>query len=95
MDRERCVVALSERDSEIKEYKIKEISFNKDRESFKVDLKLSEDDLKRCDEARLAAITSKGNLEKAFKAMKWKQFGKGAVGGGVALLVILKIAGVI
>jgi len=95
MDGERCVVALSERDSEIKKLKKNETSFKTDRESFKADLKLTEDDLKRCDEARLAAITSKENLHKAFKAMKWKQFGKGAVGGGLLVVVILKVAGVI
>lgn len=95
MDGERCAVALSERDSEIEEYKIKEISFNKDRKSFKVDLKLTEDELKGCDQARLAAIESKENLHKAFKAMKWKQLGKGVVGGGLLVVVILKVAGAI
>jgi len=95
MDGERCVVALSERDSEIEQYKIKEISFNKDRASFKVDLKKTEDALAGCDEARLAAIASKENLHKAFKSMKWKQFGKGAVGGGLLVVVILKLTGVI
>jgi len=95
MDGERCVLALSERDSEIEEYKIKEISFNKDMDNFKIDLKSTEKLVSDCDKARLAAITSKENLEKAFKAMKWKQFGKGAVGGGVLVVVILKVAGVI
>jgi len=95
MDGERCVVALSERDSEIGEYKIKEISFNKDRKSFKVDLKATEKLVSDCDKARLAAITSKENLEKAFKAAKWGQLGKGAVGGGLLVVVILKVAGVI
>jgi len=95
MDGERCVVALSERDSEIEEYKIKEISFNVEILNLNTALTSTETTLEGCDEARLAAITSKENLHKAFKAMKWKQFGKGAVGGGVALLVILKITGVI
>jgi len=95
MDGERCAEALSERDSEIEKLKKNETSFNADRESFKVDLKATEDDLKRCDEARLSAITSKENIERAFKAMKWKQLGKGAVGGGVLVVVILKLTGVI
>ncbi|MCK4384677.1 MAG: hypothetical protein KAW52_00295 [candidate division Zixibacteria bacterium] len=95
MDGERCTVALSERDSEIEEYKIKEISFNKDRKNFKVDLTATEKLVSDCDTARLAAINAKEDLHKAFKAMKWKQFGKGAVGGGLLVVVILKIAGVI
>lgn len=95
MDGEHCAGALSERNSEIEKYKTKEISFNKDIESFKIDLKSTEKLVSDCDKARLAAITSKENIEKAFKAMKWKQFGKGVVGGGLAVVVILKIAGVI
>lgn len=95
MDGERCAGALTERNSEIEQYKIKEISFNKDRESFKIDLKATEKLVSDCDKARLAAITSKENLHKAFKAIKWKQLGKGAVGGGLLVVVILKVAGVI
>jgi len=95
MDGERCAEAITERDSEIEEYKTKEISFNTEILKVEKALKLTEETLAGCDEARLAAIASKENLEKAFKAMKWKQFGKGAVGGGVIALVILKVTGVI
>lgn len=95
MDGERCTVALSERNSEIGKLKIKEISFNVEISNLNTALKSTEDALAGCDNARLTAITSKENLHKAFKAMKWKQFGKGAVGGGILVVAILKVAGVI
>jgi len=95
MDGERCTGKLSEKNSEIEKYKTKEISFNVEILNLESALKSTETTLAGCDQARLSAITSKENLEKAFKAMKWKQFGKGAVGGGLLAVVILKIAGVI
>ena len=95
MDGERCIGKLSERNAEIEKYKTNEISFNDEIFNLNTDLKLTEIALAGCDLARLAAITSKENLEKAFKAMKLKQFIKGAGGGALLVVVILKIAGVI
>lgn len=95
MDGERCAETITERDREIRKFKSNEISFNVEIFSLKKSLKSTEITLERCDKARLAAITSKENLHKSFKAMKWKQFGKGAIGGGLAVAVILKLTGVI
>jgi len=94
MDGERCAEALSERDSEIEKYKNKEKSFNTEISKVQTALTKTETALAGCDKARLAAITSKDNLKKAFDSMKVKQFIKGA--GGVALIVVvLKVAKVI
>ena len=59
MDGERCIVALSERNEEIGKYKFKETSFNAEISNLHIVLKSTEKVLAGCNQARLAAITSK------------------------------------
>jgi vacuolar-type H+-ATPase subunit I/STV1 len=94
MDGERCLETLSEQDSEIEKRKNKEKGFNTTILNLQTDLTKTENALKSCDGARLAAITSKDNLEKAFSGMKFVQFVKGA---GTVVLIYggLKLFGVI
>lgn len=95
IDEERCAEKLKEKDDEIAEFDGKEKSFKKEISKWQKAIESIEDTLAGCDEARLGAIKSKEDLQRAYKAMKWKQFGKGAAGSLILLAVILKICGVI
>lgn len=70
-------------------------SHMKDIGYYELEIMMIDSGWAKCDNSLNACIESKEALEKAFKHAKWKNMGKGALGGSLFTITILKIFGVI
>lgn len=66
-------------------------SFEKKNVLFIKDLAITEEQAKKAIIALDSCVEAKDSLEKLFKHTKWKERGKGAVGGSLITIIILKI----
>lgn len=93
MDKERFEDKLTEKDEEISKLKGNGVKFQSEIKSWtgKYDLKVS--DLGKCEKALKSSESALDSLKKSVRSMKWKERGKGAVGGALFVVIVLKLLG--
>jgi len=95
MDEARWRDTIGERDKEIVKLNGKNKSFENDIFSVEKALATVKTDLKNCDTALKASEKSKKDLKKMLRSVRWKERGKGAVGGALFTIIFLKLFGLI